>query len=158
MTQHIWTGVRERDECIINTAIARTFLKATAVPTLITFLNIDSQAWFRYVGHADQSGWWCIMQQYWRCHYCQTSCLVKTHTRVKHFQNPASFYSCNASFWLNPGLFSGGILKKLLEAAIVAFSAAGVFPVHSEFWDLRDGVAGSSDSAASMWTDKVAGI
>lgn len=41
---------------------------------------------------------------------------------------------------------------------IVAFSAAGVFPVHSEFWDLRDGVAGSSDSAASMWTDKVAGI
>lgn len=40
----------------------------------------------------------------------------------------------------------------------MAFSAAGVFPVHSEFWDLRDGVAGSSDSAASMWTDKVADI
>jgi len=40
----------------------------------------------------------------------------------------------------------------------VAFSVAGVLPVHSEFWDLRDGVAGSSDSVASMWTDKVAVI
>lgn len=40
----------------------------------------------------------------------------------------------------------------------MAFSAAGVLPVHSEFWGLRDGVAGSSDSAASKWTDKVAGI
>lgn len=83
---------------------------------------------------------------------------MQTNTRIKHFQNQASFYSCNASFQLYPGLFSGGILKRLLEAAIVDFSAAGVFPVHSEFWDLKDGVAGSSDSAASMWTDKVAGI
>lgn len=41
---------------------------------------------------------------------------------------------------------------------MVAFSAAGGFPVHSEFWDLRDGAAGSSDSAATMWTDEVAGI
>lgn len=40
----------------------------------------------------------------------------------------------------------------------MAFSAAGVFPAHSEFWDLRDGAAGSSDSAAFMWTDEVAGI
>lgn len=40
----------------------------------------------------------------------------------------------------------------------MAFSAAGVFPVHSEFWDLRDVVAGRSDSAASVCTDKVAGI
>ena len=40
----------------------------------------------------------------------------------------------------------------------MAFSVAGVLPVHSEFWDLRDGVAGSSDSVASMWTDKVAVI
>lgn len=84
--------------------------------------------------------------------------MEKTHIRVKHFQNPASFYSCNVFFQPYPGLFSGGILKKLLEAAIVAFSAAGGFPVHSEFWDLRDGAAGSSDSAASMWTDEVAGI
>lgn len=40
----------------------------------------------------------------------------------------------------------------------MAFSAAGTFPVHSELWDLCDGVAGSSDSAASMWAGKVAEI
>lgn len=37
MTHYIWAGIRKRDEFIINTAIARKFLKATAVPTLITF-------------------------------------------------------------------------------------------------------------------------
>lgn len=37
MIQHTQAGIREGDECIINTAIARPFLKATAVPTFITF-------------------------------------------------------------------------------------------------------------------------
>lgn len=37
MTHYIWAGIRERDEFIINTVIAGKFLKATAVPTLITF-------------------------------------------------------------------------------------------------------------------------
>lgn len=115
--------------------------------TRYLFLNTDS-VWV--MAH--------ITRQYRGHLYRQTRCLVETHTRVKYVQNPASFYSCNASFWLYPGLFSGGILKKLVEAAIVAFSGAGIFPVHSGFWDLGDGgVAGRSDSAASMCTDKVAG-
>lgn len=41
----------------------------------------------------------------------------------------------------------------------MAFSGAGIFPVHSGFWDLGDGgVAGRSDSAASICTDKVADV